>query len=139
MVWAHTNISTVNILPEQVQKVSILPATVEITITNAPTSTLHQDQVVRHAANSHSTVKHSRIMPKTSRPLVGRPQCRKEHLFNRLAGERLRLWMIFQATRDRLVVEAEWAGRVFNIVDTVELILPRQLRSQSAASLHWLS
>jgi GTP-binding protein len=40
-------------------------------------------------------------------------------LFNRLAGERLAVVDdIPGTTRDRLVMEAEWAGRVFDIVDT---------------------
>ena len=51
--------------------------------------------------------------------LVGRPNVGKSTLFNRLAGERLAVVDdIPGTTRDRLVMEAEWAGIMFNIVDT---------------------
>jgi GTP-binding protein len=51
--------------------------------------------------------------------LVGRPNVGKSTLFNRLAGERLAVVDdVPGTTRDRLVMEAEWAGRVFDIVDT---------------------
>lgn len=51
--------------------------------------------------------------------LVGRPNVGKSTLFNRLAGERLAVVdEIPGTTRDRLVAEAEWAGHIFDIVDT---------------------
>ncbi len=58
-------------------------------------------------------------MPKPVVALVGRPNVGKSTLFNRLAGERLAVVDdVPGTTRDRLMVEAEWAGRVFDIVDT---------------------
>ena len=51
--------------------------------------------------------------------LVGRPNVGKSTLFNRLAEERLAVVdEVPGTTRDRLVAEAEWAGRAFDIVDT---------------------
>jgi GTP-binding protein len=51
--------------------------------------------------------------------LVGRPNVGKSTLFNRLADERLAVVDETPGTtRDRLVAEAEWAGIVFDIVDT---------------------
>jgi GTP-binding protein len=51
--------------------------------------------------------------------LVGRPNVGKSTLFNRLAGERLAVVDdVPGTTRDRLMVEAEWIGRVFDVVDT---------------------
>ena len=51
--------------------------------------------------------------------LVGRPNVGKSTLFNRLAGVRLAVVdEIPGTTRDRLVMEAEWAGVTFDIVDT---------------------
>lgn len=51
--------------------------------------------------------------------LVGRPNVGKSTLFNRLAEERLAVVdAVPGTTRDRLVAEAEWAGMVFDIVDT---------------------
>ncbi len=51
--------------------------------------------------------------------LVGRPNVGKSTLFNRLAQERLAVVDdIPGTTRDRLMAEAEWAGYVFDIVDT---------------------
>ena len=51
--------------------------------------------------------------------LVGRPNVGKSTLFNRLAGERLAVVdAIPGTTRDRLFAEADWAGVVFDVVDT---------------------
>lgn len=51
--------------------------------------------------------------------LVGRPNVGKSTLFNRLAEERLAVVdAVPGTTRDRLVAEAEWAGAVFDVVDT---------------------
>jgi GTP-binding protein len=58
-------------------------------------------------------------MPKPIVALVGRPNVGKSTLFNRLAGERLAVVdEIPGTTRDRLITEAEWIGKVFDIVDT---------------------
>ena len=57
-----------------------------------------------------------------ARPLVaivGRPNVGKSMLFNRLAGRRLSIVEDTPGvTRDRLYASCEWAGRVFDIVDT---------------------
>ncbi len=51
--------------------------------------------------------------------LVGRPNVGKSTLFNRLAGKRLAVVDdIPGTTRDRLLAETEWTGRVFDIMDT---------------------
>jgi GTP-binding protein len=51
--------------------------------------------------------------------LVGRPNVGKSTLFNRLAGERLAVVDdVPGTTRDRLLAEAEWNGRTFDIIDT---------------------
>ncbi len=51
--------------------------------------------------------------------LVGRPNVGKSTLFNRLIEQRLAVVDdVPGTTRDRLVAEAEWAGRVFDVVDT---------------------
>jgi GTP-binding protein len=58
-------------------------------------------------------------MPKPVVALVGRPNVGKSTLFNRLVGERLAVVdEVPGTTRDRLIYEVEWAGRVFDIIDT---------------------
>ncbi|MPZ50363.1 MAG: ribosome biogenesis GTPase Der [Dehalococcoidia bacterium] len=57
--------------------------------------------------------------------LVGRPNVGKSALFNRFVGERRAIVEdIAGTTRDRLVGEVEWRGRVFDIVDTGGLAEP---------------
>jgi len=51
--------------------------------------------------------------------LVGRPNVGKSTLFNRLVEERLAVVDdIPGTTRDRLLAESEWAGMVFDVIDT---------------------
>ncbi len=58
-------------------------------------------------------------MSKSVVALVGRPNVGKSTLFNRLCGERLAIVDDTPGTtRDRLFGEAEWSGRVFDVVDT---------------------
>ena len=58
-------------------------------------------------------------MPKPVVALVGRPNVGKSTLFNRLAEERLAVIdAVPGTTRDRLIAEADWAGHIFDIVDT---------------------
>lgn len=61
--------------------------------------------------------------------LVGRPNVGKSTLFNRLIEQRLAVVDdVPGTTRDRLIAEAEWAGRFFDVVDTGG-IDPRQVRT----------
>ena len=51
--------------------------------------------------------------------IVGRPNVGKSMLFNRLVGQRLSIVENTPGvTRDRIYAEADWNGRVFDIVDT---------------------
>lgn len=51
--------------------------------------------------------------------IVGRPNVGKSQLFNRMAGKRLSIVEDTPGiTRDRLYADAEWRGRVFQVVDT---------------------
>ncbi|MCX7608272.1 MAG: ribosome biogenesis GTPase Der [Anaerolineales bacterium] len=51
--------------------------------------------------------------------LVGLPNVGKSTLFNRLAGERLAIVDDTPGTtRDRIMAEVEWMGRLFDVVDT---------------------
>jgi GTPase len=58
-------------------------------------------------------------VPKPVVALVGRPNVGKSTLFNRLAEERLAVVDdVPGTTRDRLMAEADWAGIIFDIIDT---------------------
>jgi GTP-binding protein len=65
--------------------------------------------------------------------LVGRPNVGKSALFNRLTGERRAIVEdIPGTTRDRLVGEVEWRGRVFDIIDTGGLAEPTSIEGSGA-------
>ena len=65
--------------------------------------------------------------------LVGRPNVGKSTLFNRLVGERMAVTdEIPGTTRDRLMSEFDWRGRLFNVVDTggIEVYGPKGARDE---------
>lgn len=67
--------------------------------------------------------------------LVGRPNVGKSTLFNRLVGQRLAIVDdVPGTTRDRLVAEGDWAGKVFFVVDTGGLD-PSKQRAQNPLSI----
>src|SRR6516225_8820690 len=74
--------------------------------------------------------------------IVGRPNVGKSTLFNRLVGSRRAIVGDEPGiTRDRLYGEAEWAGRMFRVVDTGGIIpedkelIPSEIFRQARVAL----
>src|SRR5947209_1461809 len=74
--------------------------------------------------------------------IVGRPNVGKSSLFNRIAGRRIALVEDLPGTtRDRVIVDAEWAGRTLRMTDTGGLetasaeLYPRLIRRQIEAAM----
>jgi len=66
--------------------------------------------------------------------LVGRPNVGKSALFNRLVGERRAVVSeIPGTTRDRLVGDVTWNGKIFSVVDTggIEVYQPKEVSDSS--------
>ena len=58
-------------------------------------------------------------MAKSVVALVGRPNVGKSTLFNRLVGEPMAIVDdVPGTTRDRLLAEGEWIGKVYDLIDT---------------------